>query len=268
MSWIDTLNSCKERREPCAMVVVVASKGSAPRDSGARMIVANGRLIGGTIGGGNLEKLAIEHATELLQLAQPVSESVDYPLSAAAGQCCGGSVTLFFETFPWRRRNLAVFGGGHVAQAVGGLAPWLSADVRLIDSRDEAELQPRPPIERPYEIDSVDAPEGEVAALSADTFCLIMTHDHALDLEIVAECLRRPEPLAYVGLIGSERKWQRFTKLLTARGFATEKIERIRCPIGLSKTSKEPGAIALSAAAEMVDVWNGLESHAPARAKS
>jgi xanthine dehydrogenase accessory factor len=232
--------------------VVTTLKGSGPREAGARMIVSGGQLVHGTIGGGNLEKLAIEHATELLAGKRAVSESVSYPLSEAVGQCCGGEVTLFFETFPWTRRRIAIFGAGHVAQAIAGLADYLSADLVLIDPRDERTIQPALPRQRPFELMLVDAPEEEVDTLSDDTLVLIMTHNHALDLEIVARAIKRDFP--YLGLIGSDRKWARFQKRLEQRGFSAADIAKVRCPIGVSKHSKEPTAIAISVAAELLDV--------------
>ncbi len=250
--WIEALAGLRARGEPCAMVVVTAIRGSAPREAGARMIVSGGRLAFGTIGGGNLEQQAILRATELLKRPRPAIESVDYPLGEAVGQCCGGSVTVYFETFPWRRRKVAVFGAGHVAQALGGLAPWLRADVVLIDPREEREIQPRLPASRPYELVLVDHPEAEIETLPSDALVLVMTHSHALDLEILARAVRRGFP--YVGLIGSERKWARFRKRLEQRGVPAADIARVRCPIGLSKRSKEPAAIALSVAAELADV--------------
>ncbi|MBL8860851.1 MAG: xanthine dehydrogenase accessory protein XdhC [Planctomycetes bacterium] len=250
--WIEALAAHKARREPCALVVVTDLDGSGPRDPGARMVVSGGRLAFGTIGGGNLERLAIEHAAALLRRREPVSESVSYPLGESAGQCCGGRVTVFYETFPWTRRRVAVFGAGHVAQALAGLAPWLQADVVLIDPREEAEIQPRLAAQRPYELLSVDAPEAEVDALPEDALVLVMTHSHALDLEVLARAVRRGFP--YVGLIGSERKWARFRQRLAQRGIPADQLARVRCPIGLSKRSKEPASIALSVAAELADV--------------
>ena len=70
-AWIDALSELKQAGTACAVVVVTAVRGSAPREPGARMIVAGGRLAWGTIGGGNLEKLAIEHATRLLAANGP-----------------------------------------------------------------------------------------------------------------------------------------------------------------------------------------------------
>lgn len=251
-AWIEELATLKAAGRPCVMVVVTQVVGSAPREPGARMLVAGGDLAWGTIGGGELERQAIEHATRILAEDDGPSESVAYPLAEKTGQCCGGRVTVFFEPFRWRRPTVAIFGAGHVGQALGGLAPWLAADVRLIDGRLEADIQPTIPVERPYELYCIDAPEGEVDELSDETLVLVMTHSHALDLAILERALRRPFP--YLGLIGSDRKWARFRQRLAARGFSDDEIARVRCPIGLSQASKTPEAIALSTAAELVDV--------------
>lgn len=249
--WIDALGELREREQACVLVVVTNVKGSAPRDAGARMIVAAGDLVHGTIGGGNLEKLAIERATALLADPGAGSRSADFPLAEAAGQCCGGSVTLFFEPYRWRRPTIAVFGAGHVGQALAGLAPWLKARVLLVDERAESSIRPRLPRERPYELVCVDAPEAELDALPPEALVVILTHSHALDLELVARALARGG-FPYLGLIGSERKWRRFQERLRARGFTPDQLARVRCPIGLTRTSKDPAAIALSTAAELV----------------
>jgi xanthine dehydrogenase accessory factor len=256
--WIEALGALRDQGRPCALVVVTATKGSAPRESGARMVVAEGRLAWGTIGGGNLEKLAIEHASALLARALLAhggasAASVDFPLAEAAGQCCGGSVTLFFETFTWARRTIAIFGAGHVGQALAALAPWLKARVLVIDGRDEDAIQPRLPRQRAFELLCVDAPEAEIETLPADALVLVMTHSHALDLEIIDRALSKRD-FPYLGLIGSERKWSRFKKRLAQRGHSSERLARVKCPIGVSKTSKDPAAIALAAAAELAEV--------------
>jgi xanthine dehydrogenase accessory factor len=253
-AWIEKLSELRAAGRACALVVVTDAAGSVPREPGARMIVADGELAWGTIGGGNLEHQAIEHAAALLAGGTARSESVAYPLSEKVGQCCGGRVTLFYECFPWTRRRIVVFGAGHVGQALGGLAPWLQADVTLVDGREEDDLRPVPPAARPYELLCIDAPEAELDALPDDALVVVMTHSHALDLAIVERALRRARPFAYLGLIGSERKWARFRKRLEAKGFDAHAIERVTCPIGASRTSKDPRAIAVSTAAQLLEV--------------
>lgn len=259
--WLDALGELRSREEPCVVVVVTAVRGSTPREPGARMVVARGSIAHGTIGGGELERLALEEARALLADPTAGGRSVEYPLAEAAGQCCGGHVTLFFEPWRWRRRTIAVFGAGHVGQALAGLAPWLRARVLLVDGRDEAELHPRPPRERPYELVLTGAVEAELDELPADALVVVMTHDHALDLELVAHALRRGFP--WVGLIGSQRKRERFEKRLLQRGFTPQTLARLRCPIGVTRTSKEPAAIALSAAAELATLLDSSSTSRP-----
>jgi len=263
--WIEKLSELRARKVPCALVVVTEVRGSGPREPGARMIVTrgergNGALAFGTIGGGNLEMQAIERSAALLQRGKAISTSESFPLSERVGQCCGGEVTLFFETFPWTRRKIAIFGAGHVAQAIAGLSSYLSADVVLIDGREESEILPPLSKSRAWELVCVDHPEEEVETLSDDALVLVMTHSHALDLEVVAKAVRRD--FAYLGLIGSERKWDRFKKRLAQRGFTEAEIAKVRCPIGVSKHSKEPTAIAISVAAELLEV---LQNAGPPR---
>ena len=253
--WITSLSKLREAGQVCAMVTVTGVRGSAPREPGARMIIAEGRLVWGTIGGGSLEKLAMEQAQAFIDEHGQHTASMKYPLAEKVGQCCGGEVTVFFETFVWRRRRVVVFGAGHVGQAIGGLAKYLQADVLLVDEREEAQLQPPLDSARPFELLCIDEPQEEVDALPADALLLVMTHSHARDLEIVARALKRG-PFAYLGLIGSERKWARFRKRLLQRGFSEEELSWVTCPIGDGRTSKEPNAIAISVAAQLLAVLN------------
>jgi xanthine dehydrogenase accessory factor len=225
------------------------------------MVVARGAIAHGTIGGGELERLALEEARALLADPGAGSRSLEVPLAEAAGQCCGGHVTLFLEPLRWRRNTIAIFGAGHVGQALAGLAPWLRARVLLVDGRAEEELHPRPPRERAYELVLSGAPEAELDGLPADALVVVMTHDHALDLELVARALSRG--FRWVGLIGSARKRERFEKRLLQRGFTPQTLARLRCPIGATRTSKEPSAIALSAAAELATLLDSPVSPRP-----
>lgn len=76
-------------------VVVAAAQGSAPRETGAAMVVwKDGQS--GTIGGGALEFEAAQGARAMLATGQAVAVW-RRPLGPALGQCCGGAVTLVAE---------------------------------------------------------------------------------------------------------------------------------------------------------------------------
>jgi xanthine dehydrogenase accessory factor len=192
-----------------------------------------------------------------LESNRHLSESCEYPLAESTGQCCGGKVTLFYETYPWTTRQIVVFGAGHVAQALAGLQSYLGSDLLLIDSREESELQPPIPQERSWSLLCVDEPEEEIDVIPASSLVLIMTHDHALDLRVLEKALSRGT-FPYVGLIGSDRKWARFQKRLGERGYSADQISSVVCPIGTAKISKEPKAIAIAVAAELLGVLHGM----------
>ena len=83
----------------CALVTVAAVRGSAPREPGARMVIAPDGGFRGTIGGGELEWRAIGAARDALSRNTPVATLSRFTLGPDLGQCCGGSVQLLTEVF-------------------------------------------------------------------------------------------------------------------------------------------------------------------------
>ena len=96
-------------------------------------------------------------------------------------------------------------------------------------------------------------PELVLAELPPGTHLLVMTHDHAEDVAICDAAIRL-DHLGPVGLIGSSAKLARFRSRLLADGHEQQAVDRIRTPIGLPgvTTSKEPAAIAVAVAAELL----------------
>ena len=82
--------------EPAALVSVLATEGSAPREAGTRMLVTRDHLRG-TIGGGALEHQAVAQARAILAQPPGAWRVQDYPLGPLLGQCCGGRVRLLVE---------------------------------------------------------------------------------------------------------------------------------------------------------------------------
>ena len=79
-------------------VRVTRARGSTPREAGATMIVA-AETTQGTIGGGQLEYMAIDRARQMLARGEATA-SLDIPLGPEIGQCCGGRVELGFDRSP------------------------------------------------------------------------------------------------------------------------------------------------------------------------
>jgi xanthine dehydrogenase accessory factor len=142
-----------------------------------------------------------------------------------------------------------LFGAGHVARAlVLALAP-LPFRIRWIDERPEAF-----PTVMPGNVDPVRTRDSaaEIAAAPSGAFILVMTHSHALDLDIVAAALASSR-LPYIGLIGSATKRARFERRLRALGMEDARIRDLVCPIGVTGIDgKEPAVIAASVAAQLL----------------
>ncbi len=155
------------------------------------------------------------------------------------------------ETIGESARAVFLFGAGHVGRALAlALAP-LPFAVRWIDPRRDAF-----PAHTPANIALIHAPEpaSELAGAPDGALILVMTHDHAIDLEIIAEALRA-ERFGFVGLIGSETKRARFLSQMRAAGLPEACLARLVCPIGLPGVEgKEPAVIAASTAAQLLMV--------------
>ncbi len=94
----DRVLAALDQHGRAAMVTVAATRGSAPREAGARLIVNPDGAFTGTIGGGTLEWRAI--ALAQAALANPAARRVDvrrFALGPELGQCCGGQVELVIE---------------------------------------------------------------------------------------------------------------------------------------------------------------------------
>jgi xanthine dehydrogenase accessory factor len=252
MSWISALADLQQRGEPCVLVTIIEERGSTPRNAGSKMVVTAERIFE-TIGGGHLEFKAMEIAREMLESRSQDTRLERFSLGASLGQCCGGATVLLFEPMGQPQAHIAVFGAGHVGRALVPLLASLPCKVRWIDSR-ENEF----PEQIPSGVDKVVNEEviDEIADMPKGSYFIVMTHNHQLDLELTAEILKRND-FAYFGLIGSKTKRVKFEHRLRERGFASETVQRMRCPMGISEVKgKLPVEIAISIAGEVVATYN------------
>ncbi len=238
------------------MVTVTATHGSTPRKVGARMVVGPGGEIVGTIGGAELEKLAIEKALQCLTSGR--IERLDLDLDdlehTQTGMACGGRMELLIEPFGVGPR-LLLFGAGHVAKSTGSLAAEVGFSVVVLDARPEWANQdrfPRATIEIGPTEDLADQLDS-----THDDFIAVMTHSHDQDYKVLTRILRKP--FFYLGVIGSERKAAEIRHRLADDGFTEEEVARMTCPIGLDIGSHTPVEIAVSMVAQLIAVRSRRE---------
>lgn len=248
MNWQSAINELHSRRIAYCIVTLIGVEGSAPRSSGTKMIV-DANTFHGSIGGGNLEFTCTQKARELLLHKQNTQVVEYYPLSAKFNQCCSGAVSVLFESFVSYRPQVAIFGAGHVAKELSIVLPRLDYSLTIVDQREKQfdEFDEH----RASLIFSRD-PLTELAKLSAQTYVLIMTHDHQLDFELCLAGLKEHD-FEFFGLIGSKAKAKKFKTRLAEAGLCESKINHLTSPIGFdSIPGKHPMEVAVSVSAQLI----------------
>lgn len=260
MSLLADLRAALSARDPAIVVRVERAEGSTPREAGAAMLVTSAGVFG-TVGGGALEMEGIAEARRMLAAGEREGR-LDIPLGPAIGQCCGGRVVLRLqrgtaallevleradETTRLAWPHVYLFGAGHTGQATARALEPLPLRTLVVDTRADRLGDLPPGVERRR----AAVPEAEIAGAPPGSAFVVMTHDHALDFLIAAAALARDDA-AYVGMIGSATKREKFRRFLAERGEAG-RIERLVLPIGASPVrDKRPAVIAALVAAELV----------------
>ncbi len=262
MNWVRAVEALREQRRAGVLVTVTSVRGHAPRDAGAKMVVATDAEWD-TIGGGNLEATAVARARELLATQATAPETLTMSLSDKAPsehgrQCCGGEVTLLLEPLPVVPA-VAIFGVGHVGLELARILARHDVELHLVDSRAEhvepARLTCLSDAVARIHVHHSPVPEVVLGQVPPGTHVLVMTHDHAEDAALCDMALRCAH-LGSIGLIGSSAKWRRFEVLLRREGHDDAALARITTPIGLPDIAgKDPATIAVSVAARLVQVF-------------
>ncbi|MGI9350731.1 MAG: xanthine dehydrogenase accessory protein XdhC [Rhizobiaceae bacterium] len=247
---------------PFSLVEVKSIHGSTPRDEGTWMLVGFDNIFR-TIGGGQLEKMAIGEARNLLNAVKPEALEIRIPLGPHIGQCCGGTVNLqisvldqvalesrmdLIEKEMRELPKIFIFGAGHVGKALARALSLLPVHPILVDTRIE-EIKSAP---EGIEALLTALPEDVVRRAEPGSAFVILTHDHSLDFLIAREAISRHDT-TYVGMIGSKTKRATFRNWLRRENGSEAGMERLVCPIGNPDIrDKRPEVIAAMATAEIV----------------
>ena len=240
--------------EPFVVVTIAEATGSTPQDGGAKMLVTADGLRYGTVGGGRVEAKALAHAQGMLGAASHDNAEktvawVDWNLKADVGMTCGGRVKLLFEKFDGDAWDIVVFGAGHVAQALARLLVSLPCRVTCIDPRPE--WMSRLPKE--VRIVELADPREFVDQLPSGAFILCMTQGHRSDFPVLERLFSGERSFPFVGVIGSKAKAAVLRKELVDAGIDASRTE-FHCPVGLPLGTNHPGEIAVSIAAQLLQV--------------
>jgi len=234
-----------------ALVTIVETKGSTPREVGAKMVVDKDGLIAGTIGGGITEAKVIEEAKQAMMEGKGRFLVYHLTKEAAAldeGAICGGDMKVFIDVLQ-PKEEVLIFGAGHCAACVSKLAKTVGFKVTIIDDRKEFANQDRFP-----EADEIIAEETEKVLthlkVTPSTYIIILTRGHLKDEEVLGSIIR--SGAAYVGMIGSRKKNATVFQHLEEQGISQDELAKVHAPIGIDIKAQTPEEIAVSIMAEII----------------
>lgn len=255
MNVLTALNDLKRSPKPAALCTVVSSEGSTPRKAGAKMLVVlrdsqhKFQLIN-TIGGGAIEHYICAQALEAIELCEP--RLITTSLRNDLAMCCGGEMSVFIEPIKYTP-PLICFGAGHIAQALCSIAQNLDFDIHVLDSRADL-LESLAFKNCQTRVDDLSSFSFKTLPWGPNSFVVVATHDHQLDQQVIESALKYE--FKYLALVGSLRKALMTKKRLHAKDISKELSDRIICPAGIHINAQSPEEIALSIAAQIIQVRN------------
>ena len=250
MNFIDLLNIAHSSGKAFAAAVITAAEGTTPRHPGTKMIIYEDGTLAGTIGGGEIELSVIRDAHACLASRIPLLKT--YPVIQSDGKQ-SGSETIYIEpSFP--SAHLILCGAGHVAGKLIVPAKSVGFRVTVIDIRDEAMIRERAAAADEF-IPATTWAEGlSRIPENENQYLIACAFNFDQDEEILFHILRRKS--AYIGMLASQYKRETIYNHLRGRGISEECLQRVHSPIGLPIGAETPEEIALSIAAELVQIRN------------
>jgi xanthine dehydrogenase accessory factor len=244
----------ESRNEPGALCILVRAQGSTPRGAASKMIVYADGSIHGTVGGGEMEGRVISEALQAMQDGRP--RYLEYAMSdPGRGDpgVCGGQVEIFVEPI-LPKPVLVVVGCGHVGKAVAHLAHWLGFRVAVSDDRSEfCDPEAVPEADDYYPVPFKDLS----AQLKITPWTYFVLTTRGVDIDVPGLPALLNSPAAYIGVIGSRRRWTTTRTKLAEAGISAELLDRVISPIGLELGAETPEEIAVSILAEIMMIRKG-----------
>jgi xanthine dehydrogenase accessory factor len=251
MSIFQALVDLEKNNGTGALCTIIRSKGSTPRHVTSKMLVYPDGHIIGTVGGGEVENRVIKESIQAIDDKTPrlLAYNMANPERGDPG-VCGGQVEIYVEPI-LPKPVLVVVGVGHVGKAVAHLAKWLGFLVAITDDRpDFCNPEAVPEADEYYPV-----PLEELTSqldITPWTYVVLTTRGMDVDVRGLPSLIN--SKAAYIGVIGSKRRWATTTKKLLEMGVSTSQIKQIHSPIGLEIHAETPEEIAVSIMAEIIKI--------------
>lgn len=254
------LDKLRKQGKDAVIVTVTEKSGMGPADVGKKMLVTEGNVAFGTVGGGAIEYYAREKCKEVLEKRISFSEKYilnDRTVSVDDGSiilpmACGGKVTLFYE-FVGPKQYVYIFGAGHCGAALARVLKPLGFFTTIIDERD-------------YVINALDdaadvkVNEGfveyiEKHGLPDNRYIVVCTPSHQNDFHVLNKILELKIKPKYFGMLCSKKKIGDYLEKAYQLYGKDIDLTNFYSPIGLQTGGDSPEEVAISIAGEILSVF-------------
>lgn len=164
-----------------------------------------------------------------------------------------GDRQVYIETVA-PQPQLVIFGAVHIAQELCRMAYWLGFRVMVNDARPFFTTSERFPEAESVIVGWPDEVADRID-IDARTYVVMLSHDARFEDPVLPLVL--DGPAKYIGVMGSRRTHRRRVDRLRSAGFNDHQIGRIHGPVGLDIGAEQPGEVAISILAEMIQVRYG-----------
>ncbi len=246
------------------MATVLSSDGHGPARPGNRLFWADGKLVFGTVGGGNNELQVLEACATLTAKKCILEISSFLPGTLPS---CGGKLKIQLEQVDfgnpteaafhqneqkqYRNGKLFLLGAGHVAREVAWLADRNGFEIIVVDPRKELMLAEHFPENCTLLLHSHEEVFSEISPDPGD-YIVIAGPDHPTDLVLLQQAATTSA--RYIGVMGSKKKITSFKKVLKKDNLWQSLQNRLHAPIGIPISSKSPSEVAVSIVAELIEI--------------
>lgn len=259
-------------QKPFAEATVTKTEGSTLAKTGFKILIDHdGRVVGGTLGGGCPEGPIVEVARRTMKDGRPRLVRVHLVDAAQAIQgivgepkedeiyvetYCGGTLEVFVEPVLPAERLVIVGQGGRddVEEALVHLGKAVGFEVLVVDPVPQLQEQP----DRLVKAAHIDPSELDLGARDS---VVVLTKGER-DAAVLAALSRAP--LRFVGILASRTRLKKDLDELRAQGVSDSFVARLHAPIGLDIGAQTPSELALAILADVVATKYGKDApHKP-----
>ena len=149
--------------------------------------------------------------------------------------------------------TLYIIGGGHVSVAVSDLFVNLGFHVEVFDDRQNLNTLEKNTSAHKKQVIDFNKIQDYITE-GFQSYVAIMTNRYIDDKLVLGKLIRND--FAYIGVLGSKAKLEAMWQVLQREGVTKKELDKVHGPIGISIKSQTPQEIAVSIAAEVIQIKN------------